>query len=132
MTTKRNQQPERATMTDVTRNGGKAGVDLPASRMAAVEQGLAYYQEVAHERDALQKLVEQLRTDIASHKVVSEVQQTQLAQMESQVATARLERDRAVADRAKFETLMITIQASLRAFAIPNEPLIRGVEDTQE
>jgi hypothetical protein len=116
-------------MADVTSIKGNGKTNLPASRAAAVEQGLAYYQEIAAERDALAREVALLKSDIAAHKVVSEAQQSQLADMDSRCATARTERDQAVADMVTFRTILRSIQGQLRTFGIEHEPLVRGVEE---
>jgi len=115
-------------MLDVT----KGGKPLPPSRAAAVEQAAAYYQEMAQERDDLNRQAAMLRSEVSAHKVVTEAQASQLAEMESRCAAYRLERDQAMADRAKFETLLIGIQAQLKAFAIPSAPLVRSAEQEAE
>jgi len=109
--------------------GNRNGSKLPASREAAVQQGLAYYQEIAAERDALAREVASLKSEIAAHKVCTEAQASQITEMESRCLSYRAERDQAMVDRAKYETLLIGIQSQLRAFHIPNEPLVRADGD---
>jgi len=106
-----------------TAKNGK--VPLPESQEIAVRQGLTYYQEMAAERNALAREVSMLKSEIAAHKVVTEAQVAQITDLESRMATARIERDKAVEDRAEFHTILKSIQAQLRAFGIEHEPLIR-------
>jgi len=101
-------------------NGGT----LPASRQAAVEQGLHMFQEVAADRDQLAVEVTRMRSDIAGLKVVIEALEAQLADAQSRVATATIVRDAAVSDRAEYKTILISIQSQLRAFGIKHEPLV--------
>jgi hypothetical protein len=103
---------------------------LPASRQAAVEQGLQYFNETAAERDALRIEVARLNSDVATHKVAAEALSAQIADMESRVQTATMMRDQAVGERAVYEALFISVQAQLRAFKIPAAPLIK-VRDTE-
>ena len=55
----------------------------------------------------------------------------QMADMESKVEIARLQRDQAVADRAKYEAFMLMLQAQLHAFDPPATPLIRTIPDDE-
>jgi septal ring factor EnvC (AmiA/AmiB activator) len=102
---------------------------LPQDRQAAVALGLTQYQTVAAERDAAVKDVAALKTDLAGFKAMYEAQTAQLVALESRVESAMLTRDQAVAERAKYETLFIAVQAQLRAFAIPAAPLIKDASD---
>jgi hypothetical protein len=104
---------------------GPNNVELPPAREAVIEQAQRVHQEVAHERDLLRLTVSELRTEIEGLKAVIEVHEVSQTQMESRVRTATLERDRAVADRAAFETLFSLQLAQLRTFKLPNIPLIR-------
>ena len=101
-----------------------ANGELPELRKRMVEQGLTFFQEVAQERDALQAEVARLRTDIASYKVMVEGHTAQMTEMQSRVATMTIVRDQAVADRAKYESLFVMLNAQMRAFAIPAAPLV--------
>lgn len=100
------------------------GNGLPPARKAIYAAGIEQYQALAAERDDLARKVEQLHLDLAAQKVVNEAQTAQLNDMESRVATMTMVRDQAVADRAVYETLFITFQSMLRAFAIPAAPLV--------
>jgi len=105
------------------------GNGLPTDRQAAVEYGLVQFQTMMAERDQMARDYAELRTKYAGLEVACEAQTAQITDMQSRVATASLVRDQAVADRAKYETLFISIQAQLRAFAIPAAPLVTGSED---
>jgi hypothetical protein len=110
-------------------NVAKVNGDLPASREAAVQQGLHYYQETAAERDKLYDEVGSLKNSIAAYKVGIEALEMQLAEARSLTNTAYLVRDQAVADRAKWEALFVAIGAQLKAFAPPVAPLVKGFDD---
>lgn len=103
--------------------------DLPENRKAAVAAGLEMYNAVAHERDELQKENRELRTQIAGLKVAMDAMDSRVIGMESNLVTAKIDRDQAVADRSVYETLFISIQAQLRAFAVPNAPLVKDHSD---
>ena len=61
-----------------------------------------------------------------------EAQDARVAELESRAQTMQLQRDEAISDRAVYETLFISIKAQLRAFAIPNEPLIRERNENED
>lgn len=103
---------------------------LPDDRQAAVEYGLAQYQAMAAERDSLQRDVHLLNSELAASRVSLEAYEARVNDADSRVASAMLVRDQAVADRAKYETLFVSVQAQLRAFNIPAAPLVRGIDET--
>lgn len=103
----------------------KSGNGLPESRQAAVQQGLHFFQETAAERDQLATEVQRLRADIAGHKVAIEAMEVQLLDAQSRVSSATIIRDQANADRAKWESLFISMYAQMRAFNVPAAPLVR-------
>lgn len=110
------------------------GIDtaaLPASRQAAVEQASLYYQEIAHARDQLTEEVAKLKASLEAYKVRENSQTSLLAEMESRLKTMELTRDQAVADRCKYEALFVTMQAQMRAFRVPAEPLIQDADYQQ-
>jgi hypothetical protein len=113
-------------------SNGNGSHELPPPREAVVEQGLRIHQETAAERDDLRRRLSERETDIAGFKVAIEALQAQLAEAESRVATMTLVRDQAVADRAVYETLFISIQAQLRAFKVPAAPLIKEADTVGE
>lgn len=100
------------------------GNGLPPARKAIYAAGIEQYQTLAAERDLLASKVAQLHLDLAAQKVVNEAMTAQLNDMESRMATMTLVRDQAVADRAVYETLFISFQSQLRAFAVPSSPLV--------
>ena len=102
--------------------------DLPEQRRAAVEAGLLHYQAIATERDELVREVSDLKSQLAALKEIIEVNQARFADMDSLTATARLQRDQAIADRAKYESLFIGIYAQMRAFAVPCAPLVKEAD----
>jgi hypothetical protein len=107
------------------------GGDLPEDRRAAVEYGLAQYQMLAAERDSLVRENSELRNALAEHRASLEVHHSRIADMDSRIATATMVRDQAVADRAKYETMFISIFAQLRAFEVPAAPLVREAPPAQ-
>lgn len=116
-------------MTETDKNNSELKTEpLPADRLAAVEQGLALYQATAAERDKLRREVADLQIERAGFKVAIEALQAQVTDAQSQMRTHQLERDAAVAERAKYETLFGGFLAQLRAFQVPIQPLIRAVE----
>jgi len=99
--------------------------NLPASREATVEQAARYFQEVAHETDDLRRQLVQAKSDNAALKVCVEAQSSQITMLESRTTTAMIERDKAVEAKAEYRTLLVSIQAQLRAFGVEHEPLVR-------
>lgn len=108
------------------------GKELPENRKAAVAHGLEQYNFMAAERDELANEVRELRTQIAGYKVALEANASRIAELESRCQTLTLERDQAVADRTKYEALFVSVKAQLRAFAVPNEPLIRDMSEESD
>ena len=115
-------------MTNTDTNGS----DLPASRQAAVEQGLAMYHETANERDALREQVRQMQSQLAAHKVALEAKDAQMADLESRVNTMMIVRDEAVGRRAELETVLSSMMALGRTFQIGNVPLVKPRNDADE
>jgi len=116
-------------MTDTAQVNGS---ELPASRQAAVEQGLATFHEIAAERDALRDEVRQLKSNEAGYKVALEAKDAQMADMESRVNTMTIVRDQAVARYVEVQTVLEAIMALGRAFQIQNAPLVRQRNDDDE
>lgn len=103
--------------------------ELREDRKAAVEAGLVHYQLVADERDSLIKELLSCKNEMAGLKVVAEAQQAQINEMESRVASMQVVRDQALAERIKYECLFASIQAQLRTFSVPAEPMVQGKDD---
>lgn len=120
---------------DATGPGGKAieaESALPADRQAAVEQGLALFQITAGERDRLKTQVAELNNTITQQRVEIEALQSLVNMMESRTRDHQIERDQAVAERAAYESLFIVIQAQMRAFQVPNVPLVKAAPEQQQ
>jgi hypothetical protein len=103
--------------------------DLPEDRKAAFAQGMAQYQTMAAERDAAIKKHTALYTENVGLKVAVEALEAHRTEMESRIQSMILERDQAVADRAVYEVLFVSLQAQMRAFAVPAAPLVRDAGD---
>lgn len=113
-----------------TNNGQPAqGETLPEDRQKAVEYGLAQFQTLAHERDQVRRENADLRDKCAGLQIVSEGLTSQLTEAHSQIKTAMIVRDQAMAERIKYESLFVSIQAQMRAFAVPAAPLIRDHDE---
>jgi len=105
---------------------------LPPVREDIITQAHRLHQEVAHERDMLRLRVSDLLTEISGLKAQLEIAELEASQLRSKAESALSVRDEAVAERAVYETLFISVQAQLRAFRIPAAPLIKelGGEET--
>lgn len=103
----------------------RADTDIPAEGQAAIEAGLAQYHRALHDRDNAQTESAELRVQLAELRAENEALQSRLADLESRMATLQMTRDEAVAHRLKWEGLFTSIQAQLKAFQTPAEPLIR-------
>ena len=108
-------------------SGGSSGHqprDLPRERQAAVAYGLEQFQSMAHERDELRNENTGLRDRVAALEIEAEGLRSHINDAQSQTRSAMLVRDQAMADRIKYEALFVSLQAQMRAFAVPSEPLI--------
>jgi len=104
-------------------------VELPAERAAAVAYGLEQFQSIAHERDELRNENTGLRDRVAALEIEAEGLRSQVTETHSSIRSAYLVRDQAMADRIKYEALFVSVQAQLRAFQVPSEPLIRDADE---
>jgi len=104
-------------------------VELPAERAAAVAYGLEQFQSIAHERDELRNENTGLRDRVAALEIEAEGLRSHITDGQSHIKSAYLVRDQAMADRIKYEALFVSVQAQLRAFQVPAEPLIRDTEE---
>lgn len=109
------------------RDGGDHGA-LPPDRLKAVEYGIAQFQQIGHERDELRKEIIATRERVAALEIEAEGLRSQLNDAESKVITAYMVRDKALADRIKYESLFVSVQAQMRAFAVPAAPLISDAD----
>jgi len=104
--------------------------ELPESRQAAWAQSMAMYQETAAQLDTMRIEVAKLKSDISGYKVALDAKDSIMADLESKVQTMQMVRDEAVAHRAKWEALFISVQAQLRAFQVPAAPFVKLHEET--
>jgi hypothetical protein len=102
---------------------------LPPAREAIIDQAHRLHQEVAHERDMLRLFVADLQTKISGLEAQLALLELEASQQKSKAESALSIRDDAVAERAVYETLFISVQAQLRAFRIPAAPLIKERND---
>lgn len=103
--------------------------NLPPAREAIIDQAHRLHQEVAHERDVLRLRVADLQTEIAGLEAQLKIAELAVSQCQNKAESALSVRDDAVAERAVYETLFISLQAQLRAFRIPAAPLIKERND---
>ena len=108
-----------------TTNGAGALQALPDSRLAAIEQALIQFHEVAAERDALRDDLAAIKQTHAQDQVEIAAMKSLINTLESRAASHQSERDLAVAQRSRYEALFIGIQAQLRAFEFPAAPLVK-------
>lgn len=118
-----------ATSIEPAASNGSVTTQKPRSRRAHYAGEVI--QDLVEGRDSAERENAALKTDIAAHLVELEALRSRLADMESRVATAVLVRDQAVADRAVYETLFISIAAQMRAFQIPVAPLVKAAEEPE-
>ncbi len=111
----------------MTANGG----ELPEDRAKTVEAGLALFQQVQAERDALREELRETREIVTRQQVEIDSLHNLHNMLESHIQSYMLQRDEAVAQRAAYETLFATVQAQLRVFNLPATPLVKdhGPED---
>lgn len=105
---------------------------LPPAREAIIDQAHRLHQEVAHERDQLRLKVADLQTEIAGLEAQLKIAELAVSQCQNKAESALSVRDDAVAERAVYETLFISLQAQLRAFRIPAAPLIKERNDEED
>lgn|SRR5215471_3024894 len=102
--------------------------ELPEDRRKSVEAGLTAYH-------ATQAEIEHLQSELRDAHVTIEGLRAQLKSLddlhglhESRIASHQLERDQAVADRAKYETLFASMFAMMQTFDVPVETLVKSKE----
>jgi hypothetical protein len=86
-----------------------------------LEATLMHYKNIETERDDLRKEVSNLTTKLAAAEAVVQMMESNVTASESRVTSYQLERDKAVADRAKWETLVLLVRTQLNA-ALENPP----------
>lgn len=97
---------------------------LPSDRAAAVAYGLTQYQRVQDERDVAIADRDDLRIRLQATIETLEARDSRITDLESVARSLRIERDEAVSHKIKWEALFVSIQAQMRAFEVPAEPLV--------
>jgi hypothetical protein len=115
-----------------TGNGAGALQGLPDSRLAAIEQALIQFHEVAAERDALRDELAALKFTHAQDLVEITAMKSLINTLESRAASHQSERDLAIAQRSVYEALFVGIQAQFRAFELPAAPLVRQLTNEHD
>src|SRR4051812_13432056 len=85
--------------------------DLPEQRRAVVEQGLAQYQRMAADLDALNRENSALKVELTATRVERDALQSLLNDWESRLHSAYAVRDEAVGHRAVYESLFASVKA---------------------
>jgi chromosome segregation ATPase len=98
---------------------------LPDTHQHDFEAHMREHFAIAAERDALRKEVADLKTELAASKAANMMMESNVNASESRVASYQAERDQAVAERAKWEALFVSIQAQLLAFIPPTLPIVK-------
>ena len=100
------------------------------------EPALPEHLELAAQYDARQRLavvadrdrqtakVVELQQEIALHKVTIEAQSSRITALESREQSAFAMRDEAIAERAKWQAFVVSLNGQLRALEAPAAPLI--------
>jgi hypothetical protein len=109
-------------------NGKKPPPAIPPQQTPeelAVAHGIANYQRVITERDALQKVVDRQEQMLTVARIEIEGLRAELAAAQSRIASYQHDRDDAVANLGVYQTLFISFLAQMRAFGIEHAPLIK-------
>ena len=108
------------------KNGPPApAIPLPEIHQNDFEGTVREHYAVMAERDALRKENAELKTEVSAHKAANMMMESNVTASESRVICYQIERDRAVAERAKWEALFVSIQAQLEAFIPPTLPIVK-------
>jgi len=111
-------------MNEPSKTNGTDKPELPERYEAYANTFVRQQMAVAAERDQLAADNAKLRADIVLYKVEIEARHSELNELRSNEQTAMLMRDKAIAERAKWEALFISIQAQMRVFEVPAAPLV--------
>jgi hypothetical protein len=106
-------------------NGAPPLPSLTTEGAKAVEAGLAQHLFVAAERDQALKDLAAAREENTRKEVEIEALRSFVTMLESRMQSSRLECERAVAERATWEALFVSIASLLRTFNVPAAPLIK-------
>ena len=93
----------------------------------AVAHGIASYQQLRSERDALQKRVDQMEQLLSISKIEIEGLRAESATHQSRTEGYQLERDSAVIDLTVYQSLFTAVLGLLRTFGIENAPLVKKI-----
>lgn len=107
-------------------------IPLPEIHQNDFEGTVREHYAVIADRDELRTEVAGLKTELAASKAANMMLEGALNAERSRVVSSQLERDRAVADRAKWETLFVSIQAQLEAFIPPTLPIVKEAAEPFE
>ena len=99
--------------------------ELPDDRKAAIAYGLEQYNRMKHELEDATRERDSLRLQLRSAEEGIDSMRSTLNDLESRNRSLQIARDEAVSHRIKWEALFTSINAQLRAFEVPAEPLIR-------
>jgi alkylation response protein AidB-like acyl-CoA dehydrogenase len=102
---------------------------LSVEHQNTFEAGLAHHLRTKTELDEALRTNADLRQRLTQAETENETLRSFANMMESRVASVVADRDRAVAEAAKYETLFIQLKATFLAFEIPAAPFIRKAED---
>jgi hypothetical protein len=105
------------------------GAGLSDEQSKAVEAGLAMHLRVKAALDDAQRVIATQQSAITQAAVEIEALRSFNNMLESRIAGAVAERDLAVGQRAKYESLFAMMLATMREFQIPAVPLIRETGD---
>ena len=101
--------------------------DLPPSNLKEFEASMLHYQRLAVDNERLEKEVARLKDEmvreIAARDTKIQVLADQHTFIQQRVNDCLAQRDQAVAERAVYETLFVSVVAQFAAFKIPAVPL---------
>ena len=100
-------------------------VPLPEAHQQDFEATLRDIYGLRARCEAQEKKIAELTTEIAAFKAANMMMESNVTASESRVICYQIERDRAVAERAKWEALFVSIQAQLEAFIPPTLPIVK-------
>lgn len=98
---------------------------LPEAHQQDLEATLRDIYAVRARNEDQAKTITDQNTEIAALKAANMMMESAKNASESRVVSYQAERDQAVAERAKWETLFVSIQAQLEAFIPPTLPIVK-------
>ena len=108
------------------KNGPPApAVPLPEAHQQDFEATLRDIYGLRARCEAHEKTIAELTTEIAALKAANMMMESNVAASESRIVSYQAERDQAVADRAKWETLFVATRAQWDAFIPPTLPIVK-------